>query len=62
MPVLPSADIFQIFSFNTIRVSNGLDPDQGQHCVGPDLGLNCLQRSSADNKIACRQRVTVNMI
>ena len=22
---------------NTIRVSNGLDPDQDQHFVGPDL-------------------------
>ena len=29
---------------NTIRVSNGLDPDQDQHFVGPDLGPNCLQR------------------
>ena len=23
---------------NTIRVSNGLDPDQDRHFVGPDLG------------------------
>ena len=28
-------------------VSNSLDPDQAQHFVGPDLGLNCLQRLSA---------------
>ena len=34
----------------TIRVSNGLDPDQDQHYVGPDLGPNCLQRLSEDNK------------
>ena len=34
---------------NTIRVSNGLDPDQDPHS-GPDLGPNCLQRLSADNK------------
>ena len=34
---------------NTIRVSNSLDPDQAQHFVGPDFGLNCLQRLSADN-------------
>ena len=34
--------------FNTIRVSNSLDPDQARHFVGPDLGPNCLQRSSAD--------------
>ena len=35
--------------FNTIRVSNSLDPDQARHFVGPDLGPNCLQRLSADN-------------
>ena len=29
---------------NTTRASNGLDPDQDQSCVGPDLGPNCLQR------------------
>ena len=31
----------------TIRVLNGLDPDQDQHSVGTDLGPNCLQRLSA---------------
>ena len=36
--------------FNTFRVSNSLDPDQARHFVGPDLGPNCLQRLSADNK------------
>ena len=41
---------------NTIRVSNGLDPDQDRHSVGPDLGPNCFQRLSADDKI-CRYRV-----
>ena len=30
-------------------MSNSLDPDQDQHVVGPDLGPNCLQRSSADD-------------
>ena len=30
-------------------MSNSLDPDQAQHCVGPDLGPNCLQRLSADD-------------
>ena len=30
--------------WNFIRVSNNVDPDQDQHSVGPDLGLNCLQR------------------
>ena len=33
--------------FNTIRVSNSLDPDQAQHFVAPDLGKNCLQRLSS---------------
>ena len=32
---------------NTIRVKDGLDPDQDQRSVGPDLGPNCLQRLSA---------------
>ena len=56
MILLSSADFFFFkihFSKNsfryTIRVSNGLDPDQDQHFVGPDLGPNCLQRLSADN-------------
>ena len=37
--------------FNTIKVSNSLDPDQVRLFVGPDLGPNCSQRLSADNKI-----------
>ena len=54
---LSSADFFQNKLFQkknskiTISVSNGLDPDQDRHSVGPDLGPNCLQRSSADDKI-----------
>ena len=43
---------------NTIRVSNSFDPDQGRQNVGPDLGLNCLQRLSAD-KNSCRLQVYV---
>ena len=35
---------------NTIRVSKRLDPDQARSFVGPDLGPNCLQRLSADDK------------
>ena len=31
---------------NTIRLSNSLKPDQARCYVGPDLGLNCLQRLS----------------
>ena len=42
---------FKINSFkrsfrNSIGMSNGLDPDQDRHVVGPDLGPNCLQRLS----------------
>ena len=32
------------FFKNTIKVSNGLDPDQDRHFVRPDLRPNCLQR------------------
>ena len=35
---------------NTIRVSNSLDPDQDLQNVGPDLGPNCLQMLSVDDK------------
>ena len=38
--------------FNTIRLSNSLDPDQARQNVGPDLGPNCLQGLSADNKMS----------
>ena len=53
MLMLSSADIFSklIFSklsfWNNTRVSNSLDPDQN---IGPDLGPNCLQRLTADDK------------
>ena len=30
-------------------MSNGLDLDQAQHFLGPDLGPNCLHRYSEDN-------------
>ena len=33
-----------------MRMSNNLDPDQDRHSVGPDLGPNCLQRLSVDDK------------
>ena len=37
--------VFPKMSFGiTIRVSNGLDPDQDRRKVGPDLGPNCLER------------------
>ena len=41
---------FQKKFWNTIRVSNGLDPDQDLHFVCPDLGPYCLQRLLADDK------------
>ena len=41
--------LFQKNSYrNTIRVSNGLDPDKDGH-VRPDLDPNCLQRLLADD-------------
>ena len=36
-------------------VSNCLDPDQDRHSVSLDLGPNCLQRLSADDKSRCLQ-------
>ena len=42
-------------------MSNSLDPDQARHFVGPDLGPNCLQRLSVDDKKGvlslCSERV-----
>ena len=35
---------------DTVSVSSSLDSDQDRQNVGPDLGPNCLQRLSADNK------------
>ena len=46
---MPYLTLWILDFFNTIRVSKSLDPDQAQYFVGPDLGLNCLQRLSADN-------------
>ena len=59
MLLMSFADLFLNYSSKkyfriTIRVSNGLDPDQDPRSVGPDLGLNCLQRLSADDKIQSR--------
>ena len=48
--IVPYFTLWILEFFNTIRVSNSLDPDQARHYVGPDLGPNCLQRFSADNK------------
>ena len=59
---MSSADFFSKSTFsknsfrNTIRVSNGMDPDQDRLSVGPDLGPNCLQRLTSDD--ISRQRVS----
>ena len=46
---------------NTIRLSNGLDPDLDQHSVSSDLGQNCLQRLSADDNFAAsKEKVKSN--
>ena len=59
MLFLSSVDFFQKCTFSkqilsqtlsSIRESNYLDPDQDQHIVSPDLGPNCLQRLSTDDK------------
>ena len=36
-------------------MSNSLDRDQARHSVGPDLGPNCLQRLSSDDKIRFKE-------
>ena len=46
MLLLSSEDSFR----GTIRVSSGLDSDQGRHSVVPDLGSNRLQMLSTDDK------------
>ena len=52
MLLLSSADFFSKLHFsknsfrNTIRVSNGLDPDQDRCSVSPDLGPNGYQQTT----------------
>ena len=54
MILLSSADFskltFKKILSGTLSESNGLDPDQDRHSVGPDLGLNSLQRLSVEDK------------
>ena len=40
-------------------MSNSLDPDQALHFVGPDVGPDCLQRLSEDDKssYACKELI-----
>ena len=48
--IVPYFTLWMLDFFYTIQVSNSLDQDQAQHFGWPDLGPNCLQRLSADNK------------
>ena len=58
MPLLPIANFLSKKNFakksftNTIRLSNGLDPDQDRRSVGSDLGPNYLLSLSAGDKVA----------
>ena len=59
MPLLLFADLFQNFfkkffqeHYQSVK---GLDPDQDRHSVGHDLGPNCLQRLSAEDKSRCKR-------
>ena len=36
--IVPYFTLWMLDFFNTIRVSNNLDPDQAQHFVEPDFG------------------------
>ena len=57
------ADFFLNFNFlfqkvgfrSIIRVSNGLDPDQDQHSVGPDLDPKCLRRVTSRQEKSPKQ-------
>ena len=40
-----------------MRVSNRLDKDQARLFVRPDLGPNCLQKLSADDKLKIEQKL-----
>ena len=48
--IVPYFTLWVLDFFNIIQVSNSLDLDQAQHFDWPDLGPDCLQRLSADNK------------
>ena len=43
-------EFISIIVFKKVSVSNHLDPGQDGHSVGPELGPNCLQRLSEDEK------------
>ena len=45
----------------TSKVPHCLDPDQVRRYVGPDLGANWLQRSSADEAVWLREAIIVHI-
>ena len=47
---LSKLTVSEISFMEAFSVSNGLDPDQDQHSVGPDLDPTCLQMLSAIDK------------
>ena len=57
--IVPYLTLCVLDSFNTIRVSNSLDPDQARHFVRHYLGPNCLQRLSVDDK-SCHKQAELN--
>ena len=42
--------IYKLDKYNVCVFYKGLDPCQDRHFISPDLGQNCLQRLSADDK------------
>ena len=49
---MSSADDYSLKSLRNASIeSNSLDSDQARHLVRPDLGPNCLQRLSANDKV-----------
>ena len=49
----------KVMTEHYIRVSKGLDPDQNQQNVCPELGPNCMHRLSADNTGSPRMPVLI---
>ena len=39
-----------------------MDPDPDKHAVSPDLGLNCMQRLSAEDKKFHQQRKKIKPV
>ena len=47
---------------NTIRVSNGLDPDQDRHYVGPDLDPNRFEDYQQTTKFVASKEIVNSMV